>query len=107
MRVIKVEYLDDYRLKLVFSDKKTKVVDLSNLIQEGGYYFTPLLDIEFFKEVSLDDEKYPLSIRWPNDADICPDVLYAMGTEIREPTKSGKPSLRSRIRKPIARKTQI
>lgn len=84
MRVKKVKYLDGYRLKLLFSDKKTKIVDLSGLVKEGGFYFEPLKDIKFFKKVSLDDEKYPISICWPNDADICPDVLYEMGVEIKE-----------------------
>lgn len=81
MRVKKVEYIDGYKLKLLFSDKKTKIVDLSSLVKKGGFYFAPLQDIEFFKQVSLDDEKHPLSIMWPNDADICPDVLYEMGKE--------------------------
>ena len=87
MKVKKVQYLDGYRLKILFSDKKTKIVDLSNLIKEGGFYFKPLKDIELFKKVSLDDEKYTLSICWPNDADICPDVLYEMGKDVETDTK--------------------
>lgn len=83
MRVRKVKYLDGYRLMLLFSDRKEKVVDLSDLIKKGGIYFEPLKDIEFFKKVSLDDKNNPLSICWPNDADICPDVLYEMGMEIK------------------------
>jgi Protein of unknown function (DUF2442) len=87
MRVKKVKYLDGYRLELLFSDKKTKIVDLSDVIEEGGFYFEPLKDIEAFKQVSLDDEKYPISICWPNDADICPDVLYKMGIDIASTKK--------------------
>lgn len=90
MRVKKVQYIDGYRLKLLFSDKKIKIVDLSNLVKKGGFYFEPLRDIEIFKQVSLDDEKYPLSICWPNDADICPDVLYEMGVEINNPKPKRK-----------------
>ena len=90
MRVKKVKYLHDYKLEILFSDEKTKIVDLSDLINEGGFYFDPLKDIEFFKQVSLDDEKYPLSICWPNDADICPDVLYEMGKDIQEQKKPVK-----------------
>jgi Protein of unknown function (DUF2442) len=82
MRVKKVQYLDGYKLKILFSNKKTKVVDLSDLVVKGGFYFEPLKDIEFFKKVSLDDEKYPLSICWPNHADICPDVLYEIGKDL-------------------------
>jgi hypothetical protein len=61
------------------------------LIKKGSFYFEPLKDIDFFKKVSLDDEKYPLSICWPNDADICPDVLYEMGVEV------GKPELKQKF----------
>jgi hypothetical protein len=105
MRVKKVEYVDGYRLKILFSDRKTKIVDLSNLVKEGGFYFTPLRDIEFFKKVSLDDEKNPYSIMWPNDADICPDVLYKIGknlekspkkTPIRKKEKISSVSIKSR-----------
>ncbi len=91
MRVKKVEYINGYKLKLLFSDKKTKIVDLSSLVKKGGFYFAPLQDIELFKQVSLDDEKHPLSIVWPNDADICPDVLYEMGKETVVQAKKHSP----------------
>ena len=91
-----VEYIDGYRLKLLFDDKKIKIVDLTNLVKKGGWYFKPLQDIEFFKQVSLDDDEYPSSIRWPNDADICPDVLYEMGTEVKEPKPRKVSGLRPR-----------
>ena len=85
MKIVKaVEHIDGYKLKLLFDDKKTKIVDLTDMVKKGGHYFKPLQDIEFFKQVSLDDDEYPSSIRWPNDADICPDVLYEMGTEVEE-----------------------
>ncbi len=84
MRVKKVKYLYDCKLEILFSDKKMKIIDLSDLINEGGFYLDPLKDGEFFKKVSLDDEKYPLSICWPNEADICPNVLYKIGIEVKE-----------------------
>ena len=74
--------------------KKTKIVDLSKIVNEGGFYLDPLKDIEFFKKVSLDDERHPLSICWPNDADICPDVLYRIGNEIKKPTQKTQPKHR-------------
>lgn len=97
MRVKKVKYLDGYRLELLFSDEKIKIVDLSDLIKEGGYYFEPLKDVDFFKKVSLDDKKNPLSICWPNEADICPNVLYEMGQEVSGQKKS--PDKRVAIKK--------
>lgn len=88
MKTVKaVTYIDGYRLKLLFNDKKTKIVDLSDVVRNGGYYFKPLQDIDLFKQVSLDDDEHPSSIRWPNDADFCPDALYEMGIDFKEREK--------------------
>lgn len=81
MRIKKVEYVDGYRLKLLFSDKITKIVDIEPIIKKSKGLFQPLKDIEYFKQVALDDEHYPLSICWPNGEDLCPDVLYEMGKD--------------------------
>lgn len=82
MRVKKVEYLKDYKLKLLFSDKKVKIVDLEPYLDRR--IFLPLKDIEYFKKVSLDDEQYPISICWPNGADFSPDLLYEMGEDFKK-----------------------
>lgn len=99
MKTVKaVEYIDRYRLKLLFDDEKIKIVDLIDVVKNGGYYFKPLQDVEFFKQVSLDDDEYPSSICWPNDADICPDVLYEMGEDVEnEPQKTTKTKQRKRV----------
>jgi len=81
MRVKAVEYVKDYKLKLLFKDKKTKIVDLENMVKESSGIFSPLKDIDYFKQVTLDDCQ--LSICWPNGADICPDVLYKMGKDVK------------------------
>ncbi|MDR3623838.1 MAG: DUF2442 domain-containing protein [Chlamydiales bacterium] len=85
MRVKKVEYVDGYRLKLQFSDKKVKIIDFADKLQNTKGIFKELKDFEFFKQVSLDD--CLLSICWPNGADICPDVLYSMGEDVKEVKK--------------------
>lgn len=80
IRVKKVRYLCEYKLEILFSNGKTKIVDFANWIAEGGVYFKPLKNVEFFKKVQLDDCAY--TICWPNGADFCPDVLYAVGQEV-------------------------
>lgn len=80
MRVKKVDYLRDYKLKLTFGNNAVKVVDLENMIQNSGRIFLPLKDMAYFKRVALDDSQ--LSICWPNGADICPDVLYEMSKDL-------------------------
>lgn len=77
MRVNRVKYLKDYKLELLFSDKKIKVIDLEKKVMNAKGIFQPLQDLAYFKQVALDDSH--LSICWPNGADICPDILYEMG----------------------------
>lgn len=108
MRVKKVEYVDGYKLKLLFSDKKTKIVDIEPIIKKSKGLFHPLKNIDFFKKVSLDDCEYPLSICWPNGADLCPDVLYEMEKEVNAVKKvthkrtRRKVSSSSHAKKPVS-----
>jgi hypothetical protein len=81
MRVLKVEYVNDYRLNILFSDKKTKIVDLEEKIKHAKGIFLPLKKLDYFKKVTIDD--CHLSICWPNGADICPDVLYNIGKNLK------------------------
>ena len=85
MRVKKVEYINDFRLKISFSDHKTKIVDLEETLKDLRGIFLPLKNIEYFKKVTLDECQ--LGICWPNGADFCPDVLYALGKEIKSKRK--------------------
>jgi len=85
IRIKNVEYLNEYRLKLSFSDGKMKVVNFENWINEGGTYILPLRDMKYFKKVKMDEFNY--TICWPNGADFCPDVLYEMGENINTETK--------------------
>lgn len=74
----KVKYLDGYRLELVFNDKITKIVDLSDMVKKAKNMLLPLKDIDYFKKVSCDG----ITICWPNGVDLCPDVLYDTGTKV-------------------------
>lgn len=96
MRVTKVEYIKDYKLRVFFSDKTVKLVDLKDTIQSNRGIFSPLKDLEYFKQVVLDDCQ--LSICWPNGADICPDVLYEIGSDIpkKKPPSAKVPPKRHR-----------
>lgn len=88
MRILDVEYLEGYKLKILFSDKITKIVDLTEKLKNAKGIFSPLKDPEYFKQVSVDD--CCASICWPNGADICPDVLYEMGKTVRVPARRKK-----------------
>src|SRR5579862_7804068 len=79
LRVKQVQYLNGYKLKLLFSNGKSKIVDFEHWISEDNFYLKPLRNIEYFKKVRIDDSDY--SICWPNGAEFCPDTLFAVGRE--------------------------
>ena len=73
IEVTKAEYLDGYRVKLLFNNGETRIVDLSQSL--NGTVFAPLKDIEFFKRFSI---KFN-TIEWGNGADFAPEYLYEIG----------------------------
>lgn len=86
IRIKKVDYLSDYKLKLTFTDGKIKIVDLKKYKNKGPEtVFYPFSDLEFFKSVRLD--KHTGTIVWPNGVDLCPDSLYMMGKDMKENVK--------------------
>jgi hypothetical protein len=80
LRVSKVEYLSEYKLKIAFSNGGVKVVDFEDWIFQDNFYLMPLREVAYFKKVHLDDCNY--SICWPNGADFSPDVLYEVGKDL-------------------------
>jgi hypothetical protein len=82
-RVKSVSYLDGYRLKLRFTNKKEGIIDFRQRIVGRGGVFKPLEDIEFFKQVVVDKESGTLI--WPNEVDFCPDVLYQLAVSNTTP----------------------
>ena len=76
LEVTKAEYLDGYRVKLLFSNGETKIVDLSQSL--NGVIVAPLKDIEFFKRFVI---KFN-TIEWENGADFAPEYLYKIGEAV-------------------------
>lgn len=69
------DYLEDYKLKLVFGNRKTKVVDLEKYLV--GKVFKPLKNLSYFRKVKLNKDID--TVVWPNNADFSPDFLYEIG----------------------------
>lgn len=74
LRIVDVDYIKDYTLRLKFSDGITKVVDLKPYLT--GEVFGPLLDKDMFIQYGLT----PVTIEWVNGADLAPEFLYEIGT---------------------------
>lgn len=75
--VTSVRVLEAYWLEIGFEDGVVGVVNLAKLIRFRGV-FAPLADRDFFGQVQVNPEIG--SIAWPNEADLDPDVLYAIAT---------------------------
>jgi hypothetical protein len=73
IEVTKAEYLDGYRIMLLFNNGEKRIVDLSQSL--NGEVFAPLKDIGFFKRFSI---KFN-TIEWENGADFAPEYLYEIG----------------------------
>lgn len=69
-RVIQVETVDDYKLRLVFTNGERGIYDCSSLLDFG--VFKELGDKNYFKQVRVSDG----TVVWPHEQDICPDTLY-------------------------------
>lgn len=86
----KVEYLEDYKLKLYFDNKSVKIVNLENMLKDATNLFVPLAKISYFKKVKCDG----ITIGWPNGVELCPDVLYEIGKSVPQSTKKHKKLVR-------------
>ena len=73
-KVVKAEYIDGYRLLLLFNNGERRIVDLSNSLK--GTVFAPLKDINFFKRFSI---KFN-TVEWENGADFAPEYLYEISS---------------------------
>lgn len=70
LEVTKAEYLDGYRLRLLFNNGETRVVDLLSSLR--GEVFIPLRDVDYFKKFSIRFN----TVEWENGADFAPEFLY-------------------------------
>ena len=69
-RIIKSEPIQDYRLKLAFTNGEVRVFDVKPYLEIGN--FKMLKNEAMFSSV-----KCVLgSIQWQNGLDLCPDMLY-------------------------------
>ena len=75
-KVVNIEILDDYTLKLLFQDSAEKIVSIRPFIGKG--FTEELLDKSNFEKVEIDEGG---GICWPNGYDFCPNFLRELQTE--------------------------
>lgn len=74
MRVIDVEYLHDYVMRLEFNNGESRLVDFEPLLK--GKFREELLDMHKFIQFGLTD----WTLEWYNGVDFASDFLYEHGT---------------------------
>ncbi len=70
--VTNAEYIEDYKIMVVFNDGVKKIVDLQNELDEG--IFKPLKDKEYFKRFNISAN----TVEWENGADFAPEFLRSL-----------------------------
>ena len=83
LHIVGVTYLEDYKLRIEFSDGVIKDVDLKDELY--GEMFEPLKNTKLFKQVRVNSETN--TIEWPNGADFAPEFLYKIGKKVKKTTK--------------------
>lgn len=74
LRVIDVDYIEDYRLLVTFNNGNKKEVNLEPYLV--GEVFGELLDRDKFIQYGLTHT----TIEWANGADLAPEFLHEIGT---------------------------
>jgi hypothetical protein len=87
--ITEVEPLEGHSIRVTFSDRSVKEIDLSELLAEGGVFAPIRDDREVFERVSVNPETR--TVEWPGEVDLDPEVLYgkfepASGARIRRRT---------------------
>jgi hypothetical protein len=72
VKIIRLERLGGYRLRLHFSDGTEGVRDFSEIVAEGGPMVEPLKDAPFFARVFLEYG----TLTWPNGFDLDSIALH-------------------------------
>ncbi len=83
IKVIEAVYLEDYKIRVTFSNGKIKDVDLDGKLE--GEVFRLLKNKSIFIQFKVDKELG--TIVWPNGTDIAPYSLYDIGVPIDQPVQ--------------------
>lgn len=72
IKVSRIDWLRDHRLKFTFTDDSLGEYDFAALVNESGPMIEPLRDVGYFKRVFLEFG----APTWPNGFDVAPEWLH-------------------------------
>jgi hypothetical protein len=74
--LVEVEYIEPFKIKCVFKDGETGIVEMSQYYEKGGV-FSRFADVEYFKAFHIDNGV----LSWGDgEIDIAPETLYHNAT---------------------------
>lgn len=71
-KIISIEILEPYKMKIRFSDNTERICDLTLFLDKGA--FMELKDFNLFKRV----KNTGFSVEWPNGVDLSSDTLQSI-----------------------------
>ena len=75
---------DDFSLICLFNTNELRRIDLSGWVADfknvNDGWASRISDINYFRQVQLDSYG---TLKWENELDFCPDVLYAMSEAVK------------------------
>ena len=72
LNIVKADYINDFKVKVLFNDGLEKIVDLKEYIYAKKHpFFQPLKKVEEFKKFHVHR-----TLIWDNGADIAPEYLH-------------------------------
>ena len=72
LNIIKADYINEFKVKILINDGVEKIVDLKNYINAKKHpFFQPLKQVEEFKKFSVHK-----TLVWDSGADIAPEYLH-------------------------------
>ncbi len=75
LKIVSAEYLEDYKILVVFNNGAKKTIDFNAIVSEGRGITHKLRDLYYFRNFTLD----PFSIDWNNEIGFAPEYLYRIG----------------------------
>jgi len=74
---------DNFSVVCLFNNNETRVIDLSEWVaqfkQANDGWASRIADINYFKTMQLDTYG---TLKWDNELDFCPDVLFKMSKAV-------------------------
>lgn len=83
LRIVEARHVEGYTIYLRYENGTEGTVDFSNHQRTG--LFAPWKDEMYFRSFSIPPET-PVTLQWPNEADIAPEYLYAKVTGVPQQT---------------------